>query len=56
MPLHWAASGGHSEIVKFLLGLGVPFDGKDDVSSPPFCIGDQCVDLILPPIRFLFKV
>ena len=34
MPLHWAASGGHNEIVKFLLDHGVPVDEKDDVSSP----------------------
>ena len=32
MPLHWAASGGHTDVVKFLLDLGVPLDNKDDVS------------------------
>lgn len=32
MPIHWAASGGHTDIVRFLLDLGVPVDNKDDVS------------------------
>lgn len=32
MPIHWAASGGHTDIVRFLLNLGVPVDNKDDVS------------------------
>lgn len=32
MPLHWAASGGHTDIVKYLLDLRVPIDEKDDVS------------------------
>ena len=32
MPLHWAASGGHTDIVKYLLDLSVPIDEKDDVS------------------------
>lgn len=36
MPLHWVASGGHSDIARFLLDLSVPVDNKDDVSS--FCI------------------
>lgn len=36
MPLHWVASGGHSDIARFLLDLRVPVDKKDDVSS--FCI------------------
>ena len=36
MPLHWVASGGHSDIAQFLLDLRVPVDKKDDVSS--FCI------------------
>ena len=34
MPLHWAASGGHTNIVKYLLDLRVPIDEKDDVSVP----------------------
>lgn len=32
MPLHWAASGGHTDIVKYLLDHRVPIDEKDDVS------------------------
>ena len=31
--LHWACSAGHTEIVEFLLGLGVPVNDKDDVST-----------------------
>ena len=31
-PLHWAASGGQTEITEYLLGLGVPVDEPDDVS------------------------
>lgn len=32
MPLHWAASGGHTDVVKYLLDHRVPIDEKDDVS------------------------
>ncbi|KAJ7390163.1 26S proteasome non-ATPase regulatory subunit 10 [Desmophyllum pertusum] len=38
MPLHWAASGGHTEIVKFLLDVGVPVDTKDDTQWTPLMI------------------
>lgn len=31
MPLHWAASGGHEDIVEFLLKQGVPVDARDEV-------------------------
>ncbi|XP_013420006.1 26S proteasome non-ATPase regulatory subunit 10-like [Lingula anatina] len=31
VPLHWAASGGHSEEVEYLLRMGVPVDPRDDV-------------------------
>lgn len=30
--LHWACSAGHSDVVVFLLSLGVPVNDKDDVS------------------------
>ena len=36
MPLHWAASGGHTDIVKYLLDHRVPSDEKDDVSISSF--------------------
>jgi len=39
MPLHWAASGGHTDIVKYLLDLRVPIDEKDDVSVPYLLVG-----------------
>ena len=32
MPLHWAASAGHADIVDFLLYIGAPVDARDDVS------------------------
>ena len=32
MPLHWAASGGHVEIIEFLLKQGVPVDARDEVT------------------------
>jgi len=31
MPLHWAASGGHTEIVEMLLSMNVPVDARDEV-------------------------
>ena len=31
MPIHWAASGGHTEIVDFLLNFHVPVDVRDEV-------------------------
>lgn len=30
--LHWACSAGHSDVVDFLLSLGMPVNDKDDVS------------------------
>ena len=32
MPLHWACSGGRTEVVEFLVQSGVPVDARDDVS------------------------
>ena len=31
MPIHWAVSGGHTDMVDFLLGLNVPVDARDEV-------------------------
>ena len=36
--LHWACSAGHTEIVEFLLQLGVPVNDKDDASWSPLHI------------------
>ncbi|XP_011310262.1 26S proteasome non-ATPase regulatory subunit 10-like isoform X2 [Fopius arisanus] len=33
MLLHWAALGGHHDLVQFLLSLGAPVDPGDDVSN-----------------------
>lgn len=38
MPLHWVASGGHSDIARFLLDLRVPVDNKDDSQWTPLMI------------------
>ncbi|KAK2569261.1 26S proteasome non-ATPase regulatory subunit 10 [Acropora cervicornis] len=38
MPLHWVASGGHSDIARFLLDLRVPVDKKDDSQWTPLMI------------------
>ena len=32
MFLHWAALGGHDELVSYLIGQDVPVDPMDDVS------------------------
>ncbi|KAL6036600.1 hypothetical protein STEG23_016663, partial [Scotinomys teguina] len=37
-PLHWACSAGHTEIVEFLLQLGVPVNDKDDAGRSPLHI------------------
>lgn len=36
--LHWACSAGHTEIVEFLLQLGVPVNDKDDAGWSPLHI------------------
>uniref|UniRef100_A0A0G2JZI5 Proteasome 26S subunit, non-ATPase 10 n=1 Tax=Rattus norvegicus TaxID=10116 RepID=A0A0G2JZI5_RAT len=36
--LHWACSAGHTEIVEFLLQLGVPVNEKDDAGWSPLHI------------------
>ena len=33
MPIHWAASGGHTNIVEYLVSFDVPIDVRDDVST-----------------------
>lgn len=38
MPLHWAASGGHTDVVKYLLDHRVPLDEKDDSQWTPLMI------------------
>ncbi|CAH1794254.1 unnamed protein product, partial [Owenia fusiformis] len=30
VPLHWACSGSHSDVVEFLLNQNVPIDARDD--------------------------
>ena len=33
MPIHWAASGGHTEMVEYLLNFNVPVDVRDEVNG-----------------------
>lgn len=33
MLIHWSALGGHDDLVRHLLSLGVPVDPTDDVSK-----------------------
>lgn len=33
MLIHWAALGGHNELVQHFLSLGVPVDPEDDVRN-----------------------
>ena len=33
MPIHWAASGGHTDMVEYLLNFNVPVDVRDEVKS-----------------------
>ncbi|ORY93990.1 ankyrin repeat-containing domain protein [Syncephalastrum racemosum] len=37
-PLHWAASGGHANIVNYLLTLHVPIDALDESGWSPLMI------------------
>uniref|UniRef100_A0A2K5EYW5 Uncharacterized protein n=1 Tax=Aotus nancymaae TaxID=37293 RepID=A0A2K5EYW5_AOTNA len=39
--LHWACSAGHTEIVEFLLQLGVPVNDKDHAGWSPLHIADS---------------
>ncbi|KAK3931165.1 26S proteasome non-ATPase regulatory subunit 10 [Frankliniella fusca] len=36
--IHWAALGGHEELVKLLSDLGSPIDSKDDIGSTPLIL------------------
>ncbi|XP_017793165.1 PREDICTED: 26S proteasome non-ATPase regulatory subunit 10-like [Habropoda laboriosa] len=38
MLIHWAALGGHDDLVKFLLSLGVPEDPTDDMDMTPLIL------------------
>merc|ERR1711893_458562 len=46
-PLHWAASGGHSDIVDHLLGLGVPVDDNDETAWTPLLIAASAGHLVI---------
>lgn len=41
MPIHWAALGGHIEIVEYLLGLGSPVDPLDDCGATPLLLASS---------------
>merc|ERR1719483_708388 len=40
-PLHWAASGGHLDIVEFLLRLQVPVNERDETQWTPLIIASS---------------
>ena len=33
MAIHWASSGGHSDVVEYLLSRGVPINSRDEVTN-----------------------
>lgn len=39
--IHWAALGGHHELVKFLADLGCPIDSTDDIGSTPLILASS---------------
>ncbi|XP_034249324.1 26S proteasome non-ATPase regulatory subunit 10-like [Thrips palmi] len=39
--IHWAALGGHEELVKLLSDLGTPIDSKDDIGSTPLILASS---------------
>ena len=47
MPLHWAASGGHADIVEFLLSLNVPVDARDEVCNFRYIIPRKSFAIVL---------
>ncbi|KAK0168039.1 hypothetical protein PV327_001879 [Microctonus hyperodae] len=52
MLIHWAALGGHNDIVQHLLSLGVPVDPLDDTNMTPLILAasagrDKVVDTLL---------
>lgn len=53
MLIHWAALGGHEELVKLLSDLGSPIDSKDDVRGllhPRIYLG-HCIFLFYDPFQ-----
>ncbi|XP_046734846.1 26S proteasome non-ATPase regulatory subunit 10-like isoform X1 [Diprion similis] len=52
MLIHWAALGGHDDLVSYLLSLGFPTDPKDDMEMTPLILAasggrDKVVNLLL---------
>ena len=39
MALHWAASAGHVEVVKYLLEQGTQVDARDEVRTHMYIVG-----------------
>ena len=49
-PLHWAASGGHLDVVTYLLANGAEVDKADDCGWTPLHTAGRCMGLPHNPL------
>ncbi|KAG8231416.1 hypothetical protein J437_LFUL012426 [Ladona fulva] len=53
MPIHWAALGGHLEIVEYLVGLNSPVDPRDDSGATPLLLASSAGKV--PVVKYLLS-